>query len=222
MKKYLLTLLVIFVVLAPNVKAEEYNSCFDEYKIANSLKFTMEENYHSRMLVNLPLEQNKTYYLKFWNLDHSHLYKLSSLHFYYDSSDHILAKNTNTYVNVSEFNDNDTIIYSLKKNLDNLSYFHLSFYVFNRNNYYVPNSDVVLTLSDYELTECPKTEPDEPPIPIADATLDNFYSIYLSKLSSLATFATENKIFFSALGILLSFAIFELFFMLFRGRRKMK
>ena len=222
MKKYLLTLLAIFVVLAPNVKAEEYNSCFDEYKIANSLKFTMEENYGSRMLVNLPLEQNKTYYLKFWNLDHSHLYKLGSLHFYYDSSDHILAKNTNTYVNVSEFNDNDTIIYSLKKNLDNLSYFHLSFYVFNRNNYYVPNSDVVLTLSDYELTECPKTEPDEPPIPIADATLDNFYSIYLSKLSSLATFATENKIFFSALGILLSFAIFELFFMLFRGRRKMK
>ena len=222
MKKYLLTLLAIFVVLAPNVKAEEYNSCFDEYKIANSLKFTREENYGSRMLVNLPLEQNKTYYLKFWNLDHSYLYKPGSQHFYYDSSDNILARYTNTYVNVSEFNDNDTIIYSLNKNLDNLSYFHLSFYVFNRNNYYVPNSDVVLTLSDYELTECPKTEPDEPPIPIADATLDNFYSIYLSKLSSLATFATENKIFFSALGILLSFAIFELFFMLFRGRRKMK
>ena len=68
----------------------------------------------------------------------------------------------------------------------------------------------------------PKTEPDTPNPPVIDATLDNFYSIYLSKLSSLATFATENKIFFSAIAILLTFAIFELFFMLFRGRRKMR
>ncbi len=224
MKKYLLTLLAIFVILAPNVKAEEYNSCFDEYKIANSLKFTMEENYHSRMLVNLPLEQNKTYYLKFWNLDHSYLYKPGSQHFYYDSSDHILAKYTNTYVNVSEFNDNDTIIYSLNKNLDNLSYFHLSFYVFNRNNYYVPNSDVVLTLSDYELTECPKTEPDTPDPPVADATLDNFYSIYLDKLGMLVDYTSQNKIILSFIGIILLFVCLEIFLQLFfiNGRRRMK
>lgn len=224
MKKYLLTLLTIFVILAPNVKAEEYNSCFDEYKIANSLKFTMEENYHSRMLVNLPLEQNKTYYLKFWNLDHSYLYKPGSQHFYYDSSDNILAKYTNTYVNVSEFNDNDTIIYSLNKNLDNLSYFHLSFYVFNRNNYYVPNSDVVLTLSDYELTECPKTEPDTPNPPVADATLDNFYSIYLDKLGMLVDYTSQNKIILSFIGIILLFVCLEIFLQLFfiNGRRRMK
>ena len=225
MKKYLLTLLTLFVILAPNVKAEEYNSCFDEYKIANSLKFTMEENYGSRMLVNLPLEQNKTYYLKFWNLDHSHLYKLGSLHFYYDSSDHILAKNTNTYVNVSEFNDNDTIIYSLKKNLDNLSYFHLSFYVFNRNNYYLPNSDVVLTLSDYELTECSKTEPDpEPDTPVADVILDNFYSIYLDKLGMLVDYTSQNNIMLSFIGIILLFVCLEIFLQLFfiNGRRRMK
>ena len=88
----------------------------------------------------------------------------------------------------------------------------------------IPNSDVVLTLSDYELTECPKTEPDTPNPPVADATLDNFYSIYLDKLGMLVDYTSQNKLILSFIGIILLFVCLEIFLQLFfiNGRRRMK
>lgn len=218
MKKYFTVFIILFLILIPLVNAEEYNSCFDQYKIADSVSFTSTSNYHSRMLVNLPLDNDhsKVYYLKLWNLDHSHNYTVGSLHHYYDAEGKILAKYTNSYSSVSELNSNDTIIYSSQGSLEGLSYFNLSFYVYEVNNYYKPNSDVILTLSDYELTECPVI--DEPVVP--DSTLDNFYSIYLDKLKLLSDYVLENKFFFSAIGIILLFIVLEFILHLFFINRR--
>ena len=71
-----------------------------------------------------------------------------------------------------------------------------------------------------ELSYVPYEEyvaPPEPtPIP-ADTTLDTFYSIYLDKLSTATTYATENKFLLGMIGVILSFIILELVLNLFRN-----
>lgn len=61
--------------------------------------------------------------------------------------------------------------------------------------------------------------PEEPDTPIvADTTLDNFYSIYIEKLTTLSSFATENKFILSAITIILFVGCLELFLYLARRR----
>lgn len=57
----------------------------------------------------------------------------------------------------------------------------------------------------------PEPEPIEP-----DTTLDSFYSMYLEKLTSLSTFAVENKFVLSAITIILVLVCLETFLYLFR------
>ena len=233
MKKILLILLLT-IFFVPKVNAEEYNSCFDEYKIATNLKFTFLSNYQSRMLVNLPLVQDKTYYLKFWNLDSSHSYRIFSGpgHYAYDSSDNLVKSNFtfSDYGKISIFLEDGLFTYTYTGGLGDVSYFHLAFYVYEIGNYYVPNSDAILTLSDHELITCPEpdpepdpepelpVEPEDPVVPVpTDTTLDTFYSIYLDKLSTATTYATENKFLLGFIGIILSFIILELVLKLVRN-----
>ena len=205
MKKYLLTLLAIFVILAPNVKAEE---CVNLYPYEPGTLYF-----------------NSVYQVSWWtyfsskqidNLDKSKTYT------FYALKDNQLVEKLDI---ITLKINSRTGYYNLQSvTFNNLSSFQADWQVKQQT---TTEDELYKELQSWQLwlvegdTVCiPKTEPDTPDPPVADATLDGFYSIYLSKLSSLATFATENKIFFSALGILLSFAIFELFFMLFRGRRK--
>ena len=70
---------------------------------------------------------------------------------------------------------------------------------------------------------CQPTETETPDEPIvADTTLDNFYSIYLDKLTLLANYASENKFFLGAIGVILAFISLELLFDLFfiKDRRR--
>ncbi|MDD5826607.1 MAG: hypothetical protein PUD25_02435 [Bacilli bacterium] len=210
MKKYLLTLLAIFLVLAPNVKAEE---CVNLYPYEPGTLYF-----------------NSVYQVSWWtyfsskqieNLDKSKTYT------FYALKNNQLVEKLDPYSLTLKINYKTGYRGLQSVTLNNISSFQADWQVQQKT---TTDDDIYKELQSWQLwlvegdTVCiPKTEPDpEPDTPVADATLDNFYSIYLSKLSSLATFATENKIFFSALGLLLSFAIFELFFMLFRGRRKMK
>lgn len=210
MKKYLLTLLAIFVVLAPNVKAEECVNLYPYEPGTLGFNPVKQVNYWayfgSKQIENLDTAKTYTFYaLK----DNQPVEKLDFIQF---------KINSKFYSNVQSVT------------LSNITSFRAHWQYQSYDALMTTDDEIYKELQSWQLwlvegdTVCiPKTEPDpEPDTPVADATLDNFYSIYLSKLSSLATFATENKIFFSALGLLLSFAIFELFFMLFRGRRKMK
>lgn len=221
MKKYLLTLLTIFVILAPNVKAEECTNLLSSdtnfyYSNKGSggwhggiafLNKTVDGS--SPEIITLDTSKTYTFYLndgtKTFNEVLNYSYQYSSyFRIYYQ-------------INIS-LNQDDLNKTSYTFNPTNKS-FNVWFYD-TRDELDVLQEklkNVTFWLVEGDTVCIPKTEPNPP---VADATLDGFYSIYLSKLSSLATFATENKIFFSALGILLSFAIFELFFILFRGRRK--
>ena len=227
MKKYLLTLLTLFVILAPNVKAEECTNLLSSdinfyYSNKGSggwhggiafLNKTVDGS--SPEIITLDTSKTYTFYLndgtKTFNEVLNYSYQYSSyFRIYYQ---------TNISLNQDDLNKTSYTFNPTNKS------FNVWFYD-TRDELDILQEklkNVTFWLVEGDSVCIPKTEPDpEPDPPVADATLDNFYSIYLSKLSSLATFATENKIFFSALGILLSFAIFELFFMLFRGRRKMK
>ncbi len=206
MKKYLLTLLAIFVILAPNVKAEECTNLYPQKPGELKMMLSYDKKWSYFYLPKIELDSSKTY-------------------IFYATKDNQLVETLNIIQLV--FNENfyfvtspiSSIVLTNSSSIGSLPRF--------QSNSDLTDSDIYKELESWQFwlvegdTVCiPKTEPDTPDQPVADATLDGFYSIYLSKLSSLATFATENKIFFSALGILLSFTIFELFFMLFRGRRK--
>lgn len=52
--------------------------------------------------------------------------------------------------------------------------------------------------------------------PIADTTLDNFYTLFLDKISTLSKFATENKFILGAIGIVLLIVTLEIVLNLFR------
>lgn len=227
MKKYLLTLLTLFVVLAPNVKAEECVNLLSSdtnFYYSNkgtggwhggnaSMNKTVDGS--SPEIITLDTSKTYTFYLndgtKTFNevLNYSYQYP-DYFRIYYQTIISLTKDdlNKNSYTFKPTNKSFNVWFYDTRYELDVLQ---------------EKLKDVTFWLVEGDSVCIPTVDPDpEPNPPVADATLDGFYSIYLSKLSSLATFATENKIFFSALGILLSFAIFELFFMLFRGRRKMR
>lgn len=65
----------------------------------------------------------------------------------------------------------------------------------------------------------PEVPDPEEPVITPDTTLDNFYSIYFDKLTSLSNFAAENKFILSAITILLFVCCLELFLYLVRRRK---
>ena len=92
--------------------------------------------------------------------------------------------------------------------------------------YNVKASDNIVQLEKGEITTkeeliyVPYEEYVAPPEPMplpADTTLDTFYSIYLDKLSTATTYATENKFLLGMIGVILSFIILELVLNLFRN-----
>lgn len=69
----------------------------------------------------------------------------------------------------------------------------------------------------------PVVEPEEPEVPIepdepiiADTTLDEFYSLYVSKLQFLFQYAVENKFILGFIAIILLFIVLEIVLSLFR------
>ena len=209
MKKYLLTLLALFVILAPNVKAEE---CVNLYPYEpGTLNFRSIKQvswwtyFEAKGITNL--DKTKTYT-------------------FYALKNNQLVEKLDPYSLTLKINYKTGYRGLQSVQISNISSFEAMWQIQQQT---TEDDELYKELQSWQLwlvegdTVCiPKTEPDTPNPPVIDATLDNFYSIYLSKLSSLATFATENKIFFSAIVFLLAFIIFELFFMLFRGRRRMK
>ena len=211
MKKYLLTLLAIFVVLAPNVKAEE---CVNLYPYEPGTLYF-----------------NSVYQVNWWtyfsskqieNLDKSKTYT------FYALKDNQLVEKLDPYSLTLKINYKTGYRGLQSVTLNNISSFQADWQVQQKT---TTDDEIYKELQSWQLwlvegdTVCiPKTEPDEPPIPIADATLDNFYSIYLDKLGMLVDYTSQNKIMLSFIGIILLFVCLEIFLQLFfiNGRRKMK
>lgn len=211
MKKYLLTLLAIFVVLSPNVKAEE---CVNLYPYEPGTLYF-----------------NSVYQVNWWtyfsskqieNLDKSKTYT------FYALKDNQLVEKLDPYSLTLKINYKTGYRGLQSVTLNNISSFQADWQVQQKT---TTDDEIYKELQSWQLwlvegdTVCiPKTEPDEPPIPIADATLDNFYSIYLDKLGMLVDYTSQNKIMLSFIGIILLFVCLEIFLQLFfiNGRRKMK
>ena len=206
MKKYLLTLLAIFVVLAPNVKAEE---CVNLYPYEPGTLYF-----------------NSVYQVNWWtyfsskqieNLDKSKTYT------FYALKDNQLVEKLDIITLKINYK---TGYYNLQSvTLNNISSFQADWQVQQKT---TTDDDIYKELQSWQLwlvegdTVCiPKTEPDPP---VADVTLDNFYSIYLDKLGMLVDYTSQNKLILSFIGIILLFVCLEIFLQLFfiNGRRRMK
>lgn len=99
-----------------------------------------------------------------------------------------------------------------------LHLYTVNFATLNSSPYQLEEGSSKTDYVDYE--QCPVEEPEPEPEPIIpDTTLDNFYSIYVTKLKELSDFSIENKFVLSAFVIVLIFALLALFIHLF-GRRK--
>lgn len=212
MKKYLLTLLAIFVVLAPNVKAEE---CVNLYPYEPGTLYF-----------------NSVYQVSWWtyfsskqieNLDKSKTYT------FYALKNNQLVEKLDPYSLTLKINYKTGYRGLQSVTLNNISSFQADWQVQQKT---TTDDDIYKELQSWQLwlvegdTVCiPKTEPDpEPDTPVADATLDNFYSIYLDKLGMLVEYTSQNKLILSFIGIILLFVCLEIFLQLFfiNGRRKMK
>lgn len=211
MKKYLLTLLAIFVVLAPNVKAEECVNLYPYEPGTLGFNPVKQVNYWayfgSKQIENLDTAKTYTFYaLK----DNQPVEKLDFIQF---------KINSKFYSNVQSVT------------LSNITSFRAHWQYQSYDALMTTDDEIYKELQSWQLwlvegdTVCiPKTEPDTPNPPVADATLDNFYSIYLDKLGMLVDYTSQNKIMLSFIGIILLFVCLEIFLQLFfiNGRRRMK
>ena len=212
MKKYLLTLLAIFVVLAPNVKAEE---CVNLYPYEPGTLYF-----------------NSVYQVNWWtyfsskqieNLDKSKTYT------FYALKDNQLVEKLDPYSLTLKINYKTGYRGLQSVTLNNISSFQADWQVQQKT---TTDDEIYKELQSWQFwlvegdTVCiPKTEPDpKPDTPVADATLDNFYSIYLDNLGMLVDYTSQNKIMLSFIGIILLFVCLEIFLQLFfiNGRRRMK
>lgn len=208
MKKYLLTLLTLFVILAPNVKAEECVNLYPYEPGTLGFNPVQQINYWayfgSKQIENLDTSKTYTFYaLK----DNQPVEKLDFIQF---------NINSKFYSNVQSVT------------LSNITSFKASWQYKSYDALMTTDDEIYKELQSWQLwlvegdTVCiPKTEPDTP---VADATLDNFYSIYLDKLGMLVDYTCQNKLILSFIGIILLFVCLEIFLQLFfiNGRRRMK
>ena len=212
MKKYLLTLLTLFVILAPNVKAEECVNLYPYEPGTLGFNPVKQVNYWayfgSKQIENLDTAKTYTFYaLK----DNQPVEKLDFIQF---------KINSKFYSNVQSVT------------LSNITSFRAHWQYQSYDALMTTDDEIYKELQSWQLwlvegdTVCiPKTEPDpEPDTPVADATLDNFYSIYLDKLGMLVDYTSQNNIILSFIGIILLFVCLEIFLQLFfiNGRRRMK
>lgn len=211
MKKYLLTLLAIFVVLAPNVKAEE---CVNLYPYEpGTLNFRSIKQvswwtyFEAKGITNL--DKTKTYT-------------------FYALKNNQLVEKLDPYSLTLKINYKTGYRGLQSVQISNISSFEAMWQIQQQT---TEDDELYKELQSWQLwlvegdTVCiPKTEPDTPNPPVADATLDNFYSIYLDKLGMLVDYTSQNKIMLSFIGIILLFVCLEIFLQLFfiNGRRRMK
>lgn len=230
MKKYLLTLLTLLVILAPSVKAEEnVISCsnsknlFKRSFIKGGYKnlsdtvptFDDSDNLFATNPNFIKVIPNETYtYSMSVSVAQTYLLQFDE-NFGYVGYD-IESRNPSNF----SYKINSKTAY-LKISVRSYTLDKYFWPVYNDSTawFQLENSDSKTEFVAFE--EC-NTTPDEPEKPVADATLDSFYSIYLDKLGMLVDYTSQNKIILSFIGIILLFVCLEIFLQLFfiNGRRK--
>lgn len=237
MKKILLILLLT-IFFIPNVNAAESDYFIDDDPLQC---FGVSSPSSTKNILNFEWNKNCGY-----SNDHFFDYTDSNLTKYYCIDNFIEVEPDTTYT-ISYYDDNFSPIntptahymYFFDKDFKKVEYYKRDYYPSPKNittksdakyflycTYNVKKPNNIVQLEKGEITTQEELSyvsyeeyvaPPEPtPLP-ADSTLDTFYSIYLDKLSTITTYATENKFLLGMIGVILSFIILELVLNLFRN-----
>ena len=205
MKKFIFTLLLT-ILMIPCVNAD----CVNLYEAPSGNLRYLPDSYNN---IYLWSSLDGTSYYNF-NLDSSKTYL-----FYATLDNKLVDSLILPGTGKIDINHSKRIITSSEKTstvtIQNFSKF--TFFIFN------PEEDEIPIYQSWQFwlvegTEVciPSAEPDVPDEPvIADVTLDTFYSIYLEKMSNLATYSIENKYLLAFVTIIFLFGILELILFLF-------
>lgn len=123
---------------------------------------------------------------------------------------------------ISYFNERVTSpnFYYSFTTIENSRYVTLHLYIDGYSSQYQGFADELNSVYyHFSKTDVSRIDYEQCPVEVKDTTLDNFYSIYVTKLKELSEFTIENKFVLSAFVIVLIFALLASFIHLF-GRRK--
>lgn len=228
MKKYLFIFLSTFMLLVPGVKADEYDSCYDDYLInttdlliKNSRAFynlsndnwnstTVNQNYTLKYLFSA--ESSKTYYLKFFSnyndIKISYFYRYDSNKNLLDSTSAFVSKTLSDYLTYSYDVSNSMLIITFNNNID-FDYISFVFSVALSNFAY----------ADFDLTTCPE-KPDIPFNPGIQETeqskiVTNFYTLFIDRFKFISDYAINSYFFLTFIGVILCFVILKIFLYLY-------
>uniref|UniRef100_A0AAU8B5P7 Uncharacterized protein n=1 Tax=Dulem virus 59 TaxID=3145770 RepID=A0AAU8B5P7_9VIRU len=233
MKKRLFLLLIITIFsFNLNVKAEEFNECFNDFLVGN-VSFKNNSNYWKYLNPRIPVKSNTTYYLRFFiNEDFTSPEgpRFSSSPIGYDSEGKSLGfdsiKDYSWDSNLHIF----TFTTSSKENVSSLLfqvYTYKTNYTILENSYFIISDDIknVTSCSVVEKPDKP-IDPSNPDIATPQETdqskiFSNFYTLFLDRLKFISNYATKNYLFLGFIAVIISFVLLNIFLFLFnRGGYK--
>lgn len=189
MKKVLL-IFILTLFFVPNVRADECNLLasyssddyhFVEGAFGNYYLYKKDNSSYARLAFN------KDFYYTVY-FDNADTINLSDYEFNFSGNNNLYFTKSNYYYQFTSSSNYNAQIFT--KSILN-----------DWNNLFIYSSNIDIL--------CLPTESSEEPI-IPDTTLDDFYSIYTSKLTLLSNYVVENKFLFSWIGIILLFCILEI------------
>lgn len=207
---HLFKLIGIFILfLIPyKVYAEEYNECFDTYKIGNITLANVSGDSSVRYIFpQLPVEANKTYYIRFFSTTTP------------TCSSNICFNNNPSYYGDNSFVgdlateiswDNNNQVLTLKvPNNENIKYVRLK--VRQNLRSYISGTPYIASNQLNNVLTCNSPQPNDDPI-------TEFTEIYTDRLEYLGTESMNNNYMLAFIGVIIGFIVLEIFLRIFHIR----
>lgn len=200
-----LGIIVLIFGIQKNVYAEEYNTCFDEYKVG-TYTFTYQSTYWVSLNEYIPVEPNTTYFIKFFSTTNF----TGSRNNFFSSDLNAFNKNkeaiSGCYFSTNNLNYNEQT-YSFKTcNIENVAFIKPNIYTFSNNYTVLENTPIVISTNLEDLLTCPP----EPPAP-ENNVYSNFLTLYTDRLNYLAGESANNPYLKAMIGIIFAWVVLELF-----------
>lgn len=200
----LLSVFILIFGLCNRVYAEEYNTCFDKYKVG-IYKFGTMHQYFIELEEYIPVEPNTKYYIKFFTTPN--FTGTTQTIFSQDLYATDINKNSiGTCYKKEERMDYNEQTYTFKTcNKTNIAYIKPWIYTYNNNYGVLENTPIVMSTNLEDLGTCPEVTPTQ------DSVYTSFLTLYTDKINYLANGFTSNPYLLAMIGIIFSFVVLELF-----------
>ena len=207
---HFLKLIGIFLIffLPVIVYADEYDNCFDEYKLGNVETVYSGFGYMERMRPSLIVEPNKRYYVRLFP---KASYTCSNEGCFVAQNTNIWNQNSQSLGTVTlsylNFDKNTNILTLDTPNNANLYYLGLNIRTSSGNTLKNQVVGTPLIYSDNidDIKSCPQVAPEGSQI------YDDFLTIYVDRFNYLGNGLLENPYLFVFAGIIFSFVVLEIF-----------